>query len=149
MANRYISSGLNRKSISFNTLSDVIAYVTNMAAIERAKIVLGSRRGGYLLHYGGFSYARNRARESKIYWRCNSASCGVFLQTEMVNMQVDAEVAVSKEPSRPHRHEPAGDVYCERVRLLRQMTSVVEVCKVQHTVVYNIYSFLCVSIAVF
>jgi len=98
-----------------------------MANVQRAaKLVQRNRRGGCLLLYGGNLYAKNRIRNDKIYWRCNVPSCGVFLQTGWCPMQIDSEVMVTRQPSR-HDHATYGDDYQEKVQLLVQMTSAVQV----------------------
>jgi hypothetical protein len=101
-------------------------YCVIMATLERARIVQSSRRGGHLLLYGGYLYAKNRSRESKIYWRCNVQSCGVFLQTSLCDIQANSEVIVTREPSR-HCHGPSGDEYYNKVQLLTKITAAVQV----------------------
>jgi len=60
-----------------------------MERIARGRIVQGSRRGGFLLHYGGFLYARNRVRQDKVYWRCDfEISLITAVETELPGAQI-------------------------------------------------------------
>ena len=41
-----------------------------MANFDAARIVIAESKRGYLLAFGGYLFARNKARQQKIYWRC-------------------------------------------------------------------------------
>jgi hypothetical protein len=94
-----------------------------MANIAQAQVILGRRRGGFLLAYGGFTYEKNQTTARKLYWRCSYPSCSVTIYTNAFNVEVGANVVVLKEPTQ-HHHQPADDIIA-RQEMIAAMSNVI------------------------
>lgn len=95
-----------------------------MANIARAQVILGRRRGGFLLAYGGYTYEKNQTSARKLYWRCSNLSCSVTVHTNVFSVELGANVVVLKEPTQ-HQHQPADDVIA-RQEMIAVMSNVID-----------------------
>jgi len=94
-----------------------------MANNAQAHIILGRRKGGFLLAYRGFTYEKNQTTARKLYWRCSDPSCSVTIHTNVFRVEVGANVVVVKEPT-PHHHQPADDIIA-RQEMIAAMSNVI------------------------
>jgi hypothetical protein len=94
-----------------------------MSNFNRAQIILGSRRGGYVLAYQGYIFQKNQMTTDKIYWRCAQALCSVSIHTNIFPIQLNASPTIVKEPSN-HSHQPCHAVIARQL-LVSSMADVV------------------------
>ena len=94
-----------------------------MSNLNRPQIILGSRRGGYVLAYQGYTYQKNKTTRAKIHWRCAHAACSVTIHTNIFPVQLNAIPTIVKEPSH-HSHQPCHALIARQL-LLSSMTDVV------------------------
>ncbi len=94
-----------------------------MANVARAQVIIGRRRGGFLLAYKGFTYQKNKVTANKLYWRCSQPSCMVSIHTDVFTVKLAADVVILKEPTQ-HNHQPCDDVIA-RQEMIAAMSNVV------------------------
>ena len=70
--------------------------------------VIEGERGGKLLIYQGYKYARNRTRGLAIYWRCSRQGCSTALISNVFDLEGLAAHIIVRHAGE-HRHLPEDD----------------------------------------
>lgn len=91
-----------------------------------AYLQVANSRGGKILILDQFRYVRNKAHNDKIYWRCATMGCKVYLHTNNFNVQAqDPAIAVLRPPGL-HDHLPESDLVATTALIERMLGMVAD-----------------------